>query len=71
MIKNIALFVVLLVVGLIVITNVILPQVSVVLDRPDLDTWIGLEGFLKLLPFALVAGLLAGGLFSIWRRSKQ
>lgn len=71
MVKRIVIFVVLIVLGLIVITSVILPQVSVALDRPDMATWTGLEGFLKMLPFVLVLGLVAAGIYSLWRRGED
>lgn len=71
MVKSIVIFVVLMVLGIIVIANVILPQVSEALDIPGLETWIGLEGFLKMLPFVLVLGLLGIGIRSLFRKSGE
>lgn len=71
MIKRILLFVVLVALGLIVITHVILPQVSDTLSIPGLATWTGLEGFLKMLPFILVIGLLIGGIYSLIHRGQD
>lgn len=70
MLKRVVIFVVLVVIGLVVITNVILPQVIVSLNIPGLSTWTGLEGFLKILPFILVIGLLVSGLSILWHRGK-
>ena len=71
MLKSVVIFAVLMVLGLIVIANVILPQVSEALDIPGLSTWTGLEGFLKMLPFVLVLGLLGIGIRSLFRKSRE
>lgn len=71
MIKRIVIFVVLVVLGLVVITNVILPQVSSALEIPSLATWTGLEGFLKMLPMVLVLGLIFAGIRSIWQHREE
>ena len=69
MVKRVVIFVVLVLLGILIITNVILPQVTEALGIPSLATWTGLEGFLKMLPFVLVLGLLAIGIRSLFQES--
>lgn len=71
MLKRIVMFVVFVVLGLIVITSVILPHIVDALDIPSLATWTGLGGFLKLLPFILVIGLLYAGISSLWHKGGE
>lgn len=59
MIKRVVILVLILVVGIILIDEVILPQVAAALNMPSLDSWTGLEGFLRLLPFLALAVLIA------------
>jgi len=71
MVKTVVISVLIVVVGIVVTTSVILPQASVVLDRPDLATWTGLEGFLKMLPFVLVGVLVAVMIRGVVRRGRD
>lgn len=71
MLKGVVIFVVLMVLGILIISAVILPQVSEALEIPSLSTWTGLEGFLKMLPFVLVLALLGIGIRSLFHRSKE
>jgi len=71
MVKRVVMFVILVAIGLVAITHIILPQVIVALNIPSLATWTGLGGFLKILPFVLVAGLLYAGISSLWHRGKD
>lgn len=57
MIKRVIVLVLILIVGLIVLDAVILPQLAITLAIPSLATWTGLGGFLRLLPFILLVGL--------------
>ena len=60
--KRVVLFVVILVVGIPIIALIVPPAALTILSRTDLATWTGLEGFVRLLPFFLIAGLVVGDL---------
>ena len=60
--KRVVLFVVILVVGIPIIALIVPPAALTILERTDLATWTGLEGFVRLLPFFLILGLVIGDL---------
>lgn len=67
MLKAIILGFVGVIVGLFLISYVILPAASVLLARPDIDTWTGLGAGLRLLGLALVGSLYVGYLYRVWK----
>jgi len=69
-IKRIVLFVVLLVVGLLVVSALIPPAVDEALADPAVARFTGLDGFLRLLPFLVLAGLIAGALLTLFPRAR-
>lgn len=71
MIKRVIVLFLVLVVGLFVIDAVILPQVAVTLAIPSLATWIGLEGFLKLLPLMLLVGLVVVYMLGLFDKGSE
>lgn len=66
MLKGIVVGVVILIVGLFLVSRVILPGASVLLDRPDIDTWTGLGAGLHLLGLLLVGFLVFVSVKAMW-----
>ena len=59
-----------LVVGFLLTSKVILPIASVVLQRPDIDTWTGLGLFLHILGALLVLFLVAAAVRAVYQGTK-
>jgi hypothetical protein len=71
MIKAIVIGIVGLIVGMLLVNYVILPVAADLLARPDLATWTGLGGGLRLLGFVLLVTLFVGYLRSVWRSGQS
>jgi hypothetical protein len=56
-----------LIAGAYVVSGVILPQASVLLNRPDIDTWTGLGAALHLLGIGLLVTLFIVYMLGLWR----
>lgn len=70
MLKAVFVGVLILVVGFLLTSEVILPMASVILQRPDLDTWTGLGLFLHLLGGLLVLFLVAAAVRAVYHGSR-
>lgn len=66
MIKAIVLGMLGLIVGMFLVSKVILPFASVLLARPDIDTWTGLGALLRMLGLVLLGALYAGYLVHVY-----
>jgi len=67
MLKAILIGIVGLIVGMILISYVILPVASDLLNRPDIATWTGLGAGLRILGIVLLGSLFVGYLRSVWK----
>ena len=70
MLKAIIIGIVGLILGMVLITYLILPVASDLLNRPDIATWTGLGAGLHLLGIVLLGSLFVGYLRSVYRGIK-
>jgi len=71
LVRKVVIFVVVLVVGILIATALIPPAVDEVLDRPDTAGFLGLEQFLRLLPFLVVLAIVVGALLVLFKRARD
>lgn len=71
MAKGVVVGVLVLVVGFFFVSEVILPAASVLLARPDINTWTGLGAFLHILGGLLVAFLLVVAVKAVYEQTKS
>ena len=70
LIKRILLGFVTLIVGLVLLRALIIPFTMDALGIPTLDTWYGLAGFLRLLPWLWIVGIVLAFTLSIIRSAR-
>lgn len=68
--KRVVLFILIMVIGIPIIALLVPPAALSVLERADLATWTGLEGFVRLIPFFLIVGLVVGDLMYLFGKDR-